>query len=121
MDIVIAIFLFIIGFVLVVIGIPKRNDDISYRTITFMALGGMVFLMLGVLTIMDPIETVSGFVSVENVSVVNQTTINTTFEFREFNNGFNNTLGLLFVGVSLFVMFFSLFLFWELRTSGGGR
>ena len=104
MDILVAVFLFIVSFVVTLIGVPRRNET-SIKATTFLGLGGLLFILTGVFFLIDPIETIAGVFTVENVTGV-ITEINSTFEFSPVNTDFNNTLGIAVVFIGIVSIFF---------------
>jgi len=103
MDILIAIFLFIIAFVISSIGVSRRNVSTAQGTF-FAVMGGMLFFLMAIMIQTDPIATVSRTVTVENVSVANITNINMTFTMQQIPNNFNGLIVMLMVGIGAFLV-----------------
>ena len=105
MDILIAVFVFIVGFLNIVIGFLKHNQNTA-QSYVFIGLGAFIFIMLAILMLIDPIQVVSGFNSTQTTIDTTTTTTNTSYSYTSIDSNTNMTLGIMFALLGIFLLLF---------------
>lgn len=99
MDVIIAIFVFFISFLLVALGLSYKNPTVTI-------FGSVLFLLFGIMIIYSPIQVVTGSSTIQNVTAVNVTEVTETLTYTDapgiLGFSFSWILAFLFIVMGLF-------------------
>ena len=105
MDILVLILVFVIGLAFGLIGLSKRHEETPTGAF-FLIATAVIFMILGFAVMGEGVRIISGVSTVENVTSVNVTELDTDFKYAPINPFINTLLGMFFVVISLFFLFY---------------